>query len=245
VGDFNGDGKQDLAVANNDSDNMSILLGDGIGNFSAPTNFQVGDDPLSVAEGDFNGDGKQDLAVANQVSDNVSILLGNGDGTFSAPTNFSVGDAPYSVAVGDFNGDGKQDLAVANAFSDNVSILLRECPVVSTGVQGRGTIDNQGNEVTFRFRATEAEGSGTLGYLYFCDPVAGVCITNARVRTLSITGNSANFSGYGHFDNGTEVKFRVSVTDNGLPGSSDTISVSFDNGYSLSGTLFSGDIRIF
>ena len=65
VGDFNGDGKQDLAVANFGSDNVSILLGDGAGNFSAPTNFAAGDQPFSVAVGDFNGDGKQDLAVAS------------------------------------------------------------------------------------------------------------------------------------------------------------------------------------
>ena len=88
VGDFNGDGKQDLAVANIASDDVSILLGDGAGNFSAPTNFTVGDSPDSVAVGDFNGDGKQDLAVANIASDDVSILLGDGTGNFSAATNF-------------------------------------------------------------------------------------------------------------------------------------------------------------
>ena len=71
---------------------MSILLGDGTGNFSAPTNFAAGSSPFSVAVGDFNGDGKQDLAVANVDSDNVSILLGDGTGNFSAPTNFAVGD---------------------------------------------------------------------------------------------------------------------------------------------------------
>ena len=66
VGDFNGDGKQDLAVANAATpSNVSILLGDGAGNFSAATNFGAGSYPLSVAVGDFNGDGKQDLAVAN------------------------------------------------------------------------------------------------------------------------------------------------------------------------------------
>jgi hypothetical protein len=104
---------------------VSILLGDGAGNFSAPTTFGAGNDSLSVAVGDFNGDGKQDLAVANNLSNNVSILLGNGAGHFSAPTNFTVGDRPGSVAVGDFNGDGKQDLAVANSgVPANVSILL-------------------------------------------------------------------------------------------------------------------------
>ncbi|MEO6970912.1 MAG: VCBS repeat-containing protein, partial [Chthoniobacterales bacterium] len=119
---------QDLAVADSDSDNVSILLGDGTGNFSAATNFAVVN-PTSVAVGDFNSDGNQDLAVAAEGPNNASILLGNGTGSFSAPTNFTVGFFPTSVAVGDFNGDGKQDLAVVNESSDNVSILLRVCPV--------------------------------------------------------------------------------------------------------------------
>ena len=129
VGDFNGDGKQDLAVANNYSKNVSILLGDGTGNFSAATNFPVFDQLYSVGVGDFNGDGKQDLATVNWVSDSVAILLGDGTGSFGAPTDFTVGDTPRSVAVGDFNGDGRQDLAVARSgFPFSVSILLRDCP---------------------------------------------------------------------------------------------------------------------
>ena len=95
VGDFNGDGKQDLAVVNQGSNNVSILLGHGAGNFSAPTNFGVGPNPRSVAVGDFNADGKQDLAVGNSdvypfSNSSVSILLGDGTGNFSAPTNFGV-----------------------------------------------------------------------------------------------------------------------------------------------------------
>ena len=65
VGDFNGDGKADLAVANWDSDNVSVLLGNGNGTFQAAVNYAAGTDPSSVAVGDFNGDGKADLAVAN------------------------------------------------------------------------------------------------------------------------------------------------------------------------------------
>ena len=122
IGDFNGDGKQDLAVANANSDSVSILLGDGSGNFSAAANFGAGHVPFSVAVGDFNGDGKQDLAVANIGSDNVSILLGNGDGSFGPAANMPVGNYPYSVAVGDFNSDGKQDLAIAIAQQDRHAI---------------------------------------------------------------------------------------------------------------------------
>ena len=127
VGDFNGDGKQDLAVANFRAYyavSVSILLGDGSGNFSAVTNFDSGNGPTSVAVGDFNGDGKQDLAVANQDTNDVSILLGNGDGSFQPAVRFSAGTNPTSVTVGDFNGDGKQDLAVTNSSSNDVSILL-------------------------------------------------------------------------------------------------------------------------
>ena len=145
VGDFNGDGKQDLAAANNGSNNVSILLGDGAGNFSAATTFGAGSNPWSVAVGDFNGDGKQDLAVANWGSSNVSIFLGDGTGSFSAATNFAVGGGPFSVAVGDFNGDGKQDLAVANSQSDNVSILLRSCALQLLNISARMGVQTGNN----------------------------------------------------------------------------------------------------
>jgi hypothetical protein len=135
IGDFNGDGKSDLAVANISSNNVSILLGTGTGTFGAATNFTVGTTPVSVAIGDFNGDGKSDLAVANFSTNNVSILLGTGTGTFGAATNFTVGSGPISVAIGDFNGDGISDLAVANQGSNNVSILLG----TGTGTFGAAT----------------------------------------------------------------------------------------------------------
>src|SRR5215831_15948926 len=73
VGDFNGDGVQDLAVANGNSNNVSVLLGNGDGTFQAAVNFDAGGGPVSVAVGDFNGDGVQDLAVANIGSFNVSV----------------------------------------------------------------------------------------------------------------------------------------------------------------------------
>src|SRR5207302_291573 len=65
VGDFNGDGKRDLAVANLDSNTVSVLLGNGDGTFRAAPTVVVGQSPFSMAVGDFNGDGKPDLAVAN------------------------------------------------------------------------------------------------------------------------------------------------------------------------------------
>jgi len=127
VGDFNRDGKLDLAVANAGSNNISVLLGKGDGTFKAAVNYGAGSGPSSVAVGDFNRDGKLDLAVANN-GGNISILLGNGDGTFRATVNYATGNSPSSVAVGDFNRDGKLDLAVANSGASNgvsnISVLL-------------------------------------------------------------------------------------------------------------------------
>src|SRR6185369_16139456 len=105
VGDFNGDGKLDLAVANFDAASVSILLGTGTGSFGAKTDFGAGPGPSSVAVGDVNGDGKLDLAVANGGNSTVSILLGTGAGSFGAKTDFGTGGIPFSVAVADFNRD--------------------------------------------------------------------------------------------------------------------------------------------
>jgi len=124
VGDFNGDGKLDLAVANGANDTVSILLGDGIGNFSLISSPAVGSNPASVTVGDFKGDGIADLAVANEGSNDVSILVGDGTGNFTLASSPAVGTEPYWVAAGDFNGDGKLDLAVANCGSGGASILL-------------------------------------------------------------------------------------------------------------------------
>ncbi len=130
VDDFNGDGVPDLAVANFTDSTVTVLLGDGLGGFVAPTGspFAVGSDPFSIVAGDFNGDGIPDLATANDGSNNVTVLIGNGTGGFAAATGnaFVVGSAPDSVVAGDFNGDGLMDLAVANsgANSNNVTVLL-------------------------------------------------------------------------------------------------------------------------
>ncbi|MBV9157680.1 MAG: VCBS repeat-containing protein, partial [Acidobacteriaceae bacterium] len=127
AGDFNGDGKPDLAVANfaGDSSSLTILLGNGDGTFTVKSTPVVGIAPAAIAVGDFNGDGKLDLAVANENSNNITILLGNGDGTFTAdPVSPSTAAYPYALVTADFNGDGKADLAVFGYGSNSVTILL-------------------------------------------------------------------------------------------------------------------------
>jgi hypothetical protein len=123
VGDFNGDGNLDLAVANGTDGDLSILLGNGDGTFYLKSSPPTGSNPSWIAVGDFNNDGIPDLAVANTGTvtsrgTTVTVLKGNGDGTFTAfPSSpiLSEGLSPTAVAVGQFAGSGNLDLAVANA----------------------------------------------------------------------------------------------------------------------------------
>jgi hypothetical protein len=131
AGDFNGDGKQDLAVANSGSNNISILLGDRTGNFSSPSNFIAGITPSAIAKGDFNEDGILDLIVTNFNSNSITLLLGDGTGSFNLPTTFTLlggnidpSVAPSSLAIADLNKDGNLDVVVANYVSGDVSVLL-------------------------------------------------------------------------------------------------------------------------
>ena len=126
--DFNVDGKLDLAITNEVSQTVSILLGNGDGTFQPHVDFPTSHLAAMMIGGDFNGDGKLDLAVANGFESNtVSVLLGNGDGTFTAAVDYATGSVPVWLTTGDFNADGKLDLAVAdfgNFDGRKVSILV-------------------------------------------------------------------------------------------------------------------------
>jgi len=122
---LSGDGKLDLAVANSDSGNVAVLLGNGDGTFQPATFFTSGSLSTGIVAADFNGDGKLDLAVANGGSNNIAMLLGNGDGTFQAAQLFPVGTYPVEIAAADFNGDGKIDLAVTDNSANNVAVLIQ------------------------------------------------------------------------------------------------------------------------
>src|SRR5579859_4272570 len=124
VGDFNGDGKQDMAVLFPQSDEVGVLLGNGDGTFQPLVVYAVDQNPHWVAVADFNGDGKLDLVTANTRAGDLSVLLGNGDGTFRPAVNLPAGQRPTRGVVGDFNRDGKLDLAIISTSFGTVNVML-------------------------------------------------------------------------------------------------------------------------
>jgi hypothetical protein len=136
IGDFNGDGDPDLAVARRnptgDASSVSVLLGRAGVSFGAPTDYGVGDaNPTSIAVGDFNGDADPDLAVATRGSSSwleppgsVSVLLGGPGGSFGAQSANPVSGGAASVHLTDLNADADPDLVVANGPADTVSVLM-------------------------------------------------------------------------------------------------------------------------
>ncbi|HEV3468832.1 MAG TPA: FG-GAP-like repeat-containing protein, partial [Pyrinomonadaceae bacterium] len=123
VADFNVDGNMDVAVVSNS--NVSVVLGDGAGNFT-PRTFALNNSPSEAwaVAADFNGDGIPDLAAALDDAASIVVMLSDGAGGLGDPTFFAAGTHPRTLAVADFNKDGRADLATANSRTGTVSVLL-------------------------------------------------------------------------------------------------------------------------
>ena len=160
--DFNGDGFTDVATlhAALGSGDVTILLGDGFGNFiedpAAP--YAVGGFVTQLTAANLNPtqDAHTDLITADVLGDAVTILMGNGDGTFTpgTPLAFAGGSFPAGTAVADFTGDGTPDLAVSLASTSMVEIF----PGVGDGTFGAPTSSASGGAFPYYLKADRANG---------------------------------------------------------------------------------------
>ncbi len=226
IGDLDGDGKPDLATANYNGSNVSVLRNtstSGSISFDAKVDFTSGSGATAIRMGDIDGDGKPDLAVSNYDASTVSVLRNtstSGAISFDAKVDYITGTVPYSVIIGDIDADGQPDLATANTDDNTISVLLQKTlPQGSMSANGPFCASGTG-QLTW----TATSGTGPFSVTYN-DGVSNRTATN-------VTSGAA----FNVFTNPVTVSTTytlVSVTDdnnltrtNGFTGGSATITVN-------------------
>jgi hypothetical protein len=211
VGDFNGDGNVDIAVADdNETGTVSILLGNGDGSFGSPISFSVGSSadfgdgawPFAIVVGDFNKDNKPDIAIGDDTAaGDVSVLLNttpaNGTLSFATAAVYKVNPYPESIAVGDLNNDGYLDILTGDpdGFNDNVYVLMNNKNGTFTG---KGVEANGGQAIS-EIAVGDVDGDGK----------ADLVVTQAiSENTLFFRGN-----GDGTFSSGPQIGVGFSGDD--------------------------------
>src|SRR5438093_3205968 len=132
TGDFDGDGNLDIAIANHGVKLVTVLLGNGKGQFSfapgSPFSVASNPHPHGIAVADFNGDKKPDIAIDSWAENKMLVIFGRGDGAFQTPgVKFDVGKMPYQrLRTADINEDGNADIVTSNFEGSSVSILIAD-----------------------------------------------------------------------------------------------------------------------
>jgi hypothetical protein len=203
IGDFNGDGKADLAVAS--SSGLSVLLGNGNGTFQAPTIYKQSSPGEFLAIADFNGDGKLDIAWPNS-NLGLQVFLGNGNGTFQPPLSYGkAGPYPQVMITADFNLDGLPDVALAGDVPNTLAIFLgNPYTPTSTAVTSSASQANFAQTVTLTATVSPSTATGTVTF-------SG---GNTLLGAVPVTGGIATLT-TSSLPVGT---YQISAVFNGSPG---------------------------
>lgn len=180
LADVNQDGRLDILTANQGSNSVGVLLGQGNGDFVAASTYHAGSPhgPYAVALADVNGDGRPDILTANLYNHTAGVLLGQAGGGFAAVRSYPTGPNtfPMALAVADLNGDGRPDVVTANQ-TDTAGVLLGQ--------------ENGG----FAAAATYATGPAGAPYAVTVADVNGdgrldIVVANAATSTVGVLLNT-------------------------------------------------------
>jgi len=233
IGDLDGDGKADLAVANNGSNTVSVLRNTGTGagsiSFATKLDFTTGPEPSSVSIGDIDKDGWQDLVVTNNTDQTVSVLRNTstraGSISYAAKVDFTTGVRPFSVAIGDLDMDGKLDLAVTNQFSNTVSVFRNTSSGVGTISYDAKVDFTSGTEpISVSIGDLDGDGKADLAVINF----TGTNPTVSVFRNTSTGASSISYAAKVDFPIGIW-PFSVSIGDLDGDGKADLAATSRNN----------------
>lgn len=218
VGDFNGDGRQDVVASNAGVTTVTLLLNNGAGGFAAGVDLTVGplaySHPYGVAAADLNGDAAMDIVAAIPDTDTVSVLLNDGSGGFRSPVEYLVGDTPNSVTPGDVNGDGARDLVTTNTVANTVTVLLND---------GAGAFGSRNDYVTGSgpwavvVRDLDGDGKADLATTDYYDGTISVLLNDGNggfgARTWYATGNYMSSLTTGDFNGDKKADLAASAQE--------------------------------
>jgi uncharacterized protein YjdB len=219
IGDVDGDGKLDLAVANKGSNSVSVFRNTSTagtitaGSFAAKVDFATNASPQAVAFGDIDGDGRGDMAVANFGASDISVFRNTGSsgsitsGSFAAKVDFAVGAQPgESITIGDIDGDGKRDIATV-ASGDKVVLFL------NTAASGSITTGSLASAVSLT--TTASPGSLAVGDIDG-DAKPDLAITATSSDKVSVFRNISTSGTLTTGSFATKVDFNTGATPRGI-----------------------------
>ncbi|HET9533510.1 MAG TPA: VCBS repeat-containing protein [Blastocatellia bacterium] len=217
VGDFDGDGNTDLAIANSYYSQVIVLLNSRDGSFPGYSEITGADAPTSIASADLNGDGRTDFAVTSWGTGRLTLLLNQGNYNFSGPT-LSTGQSPVDVAAGRLDGDSLPDLVVVNQGSGSITVLFSQggtstTPPPPPAPQITLTVTTQ---TTRREKLVSLRWSGATS------STVDLYRNGSRIATVSNTGSYTD-----RFGSRTRGTFRYKVCQAGSQTCSNEQSVSF------------------
>lgn len=253
-GDFNNDGKMDVAMVNGSTDSIYLCFGDGSGDFISRIAIQTNSNPYAIVGADFNSDGNIDLITSNGASnvDSVSVLFGDGLGNFNITSKFAGLLQPLSLTVSDLNSDGKLDLCIGSnnglsiLFGDNLgnfaTPILFNAGLYPSFVKCND-FNNDGNIDIIALNNTENKITILLN-----DGMGGFDSTITTYAQNPIFLNCADYNNDGKLDlafvNYTLYNVTILLNDGMVGFLTPILTAQGNNPYAIVSTDFNGDNKI-